>query len=78
MKKVNGELLRELYDILRNRMRSLELFGFKFDDNFSLFMVLLFIFEIKLFREFKEKWELEFIKYEIEEEDKEINIKKFF
>lgn len=59
-------------------MRSLELFGFKFDDNFSLFMVLLFIFEIKLLCEFKEKWELEFMKYEIEEEDKEINIKKFF
>jgi len=31
-----------------------------------------------LSRELKEKWELELTKYETEEEDKEIDIKKFF
>jgi len=76
--RADGKLLRELYDTLRNRMRSLESLGLKPDDNPSLSMVLLPIFETKLRRELKEKWELEVTKYETEEEDKEINIKKFF
>ena len=59
-------------------MRSLESLGLKPDDNPSLSMVLLPIFDTKLPRELKEKWELELTKYETEEEDKEINIKKFF
>ena len=70
--KADGKLLRELYDTLQNRMRSLESLGLKSDDNPSLSMVLLPIFE---------KWrnnELELKKYETEEEDKEINIKNFF
>ena len=69
--KTDGKLLRELYDTLRNRMRSLESLGLKSDDNPSLSMVLLPIFE---------KWrnkELELKKYETEEVDKEINIEKF-
>ena len=77
-KRADGKLLREMYDTLRNRMRSLESLGLKPDDNPSLSMVLLPIFEIKLPHELKEKWELELTKYETEEEDKEINIKKFF
>ena len=40
--------------------------------------MLLPIFEAKLPRELKEKWELELTKYETEEEDKEIIINKFF
>ena len=69
--KTDGKLLRELYDTLRNRMRSLESLGLKSDDKPSLSMVLLPIFE---------KWrnkELELKKYETEEVDKEINIEKF-
>ena len=69
--KTDGKLLRELYDTLRNRMRSLESLALKSDDKPSLSMVLLPIFE---------KWrnkELELKKYETEEVDKEINIKKF-
>ena len=65
-------------DTLRNRMRSLESLGIKPDDNLSLSMVLLPIFETKLPRELKEKWELKLTKYETEEEDKDINIKRFF
>ena len=76
--KADGKSLRDLYDTLRNRMRSLESLGLKPDDNPSLSMVLLPIFDTKLPRELKEKWELELTKYETEEEDKEINIKKFF
>jgi len=76
--EADGKLLRELYDTLRNRMRRLESLGLKPDDNPSLSMVLLPIFETKLLRELKEKWELELTKYETEEEDKKINIKKFF
>ena len=56
----------------------MESLGLKPDDNPSLSMVLLPIFETKLLRELKEKWELELTKYETEEEDKKINIKKFF
>ena len=59
-------------------MRSLESLGLKPDDNPSLSMVLLPIFETKLPRELKEKWEVELTKYETEEEDKEINIEKLF
>ena len=59
-------------------MRSLESLGLKPDDNPSLSMVLLPIFDTKLPRELKEKWELELTKYETEEEVKEINMKKFF
>ena len=59
-------------------MRSLESLGIKPDDNLSLSMVLLPIFETKLPRELKEKWELKLTKYETEEEDKDINIKRFF
>ena len=75
--KADGKLLRELYDTLRNRMRSLESLGLKPDDNPSLSMVLLPIFETKLPRELKEKLELELTKFETEEQDKDINIKKF-
>ena len=39
--KAYGKLLRELYDTLRNRMRSLESLGLKPDDNRSLSKVLL-------------------------------------
>ena len=59
-------------------MRSLDSLGLKPDDNPSLSMVLLPIFETKLLRELKEKWELELARYETEEEDNDINIKKFF
>ena len=76
--KADGKSLRDLYDTLRNRMRSLESLGLKPDDNPSLSMVLLPIFDTKLPRELKGKWELELTKYETEEEDKEINLKKFF
>ena len=76
--RADGKLLRELYDTLQNRLRRLESLGLKRDDNPSLSMVVLAIFEAKLPRELKEKWELELTKYETEEEDKEINIKKFF
>lgn len=76
--KAYGKLFREFYDTLRNRIRSLGLIGLKFDDNPSLSMVLLPIFETKLSRELKEKWELELTKYETEEEDKDIDIKQFF
>ena len=71
--KADEKLLRELHDTLRNRMRSLESLGLKPDDNPSLSMVLLPIFETKLLRELKEKWELELTKFETEEEDKDIN-----
>ena len=60
--KAEGKLLRELHDTSRNRMRSLESLGLKPDDNPSLSMVLLPIFETKLPRELKEKWELELTK----------------
>ena len=53
--RADGKLLRELYDTLRNRMRSLEPLGLKPDDNPSLSMVLLPIFETKLPHELKEK-----------------------
>lgn len=76
--EADGKSLRELHDTLRNRMRSLESLGLKPDDNPSLSMVLLPIFDTKLPRELKEKWELELTKYETDEEDKEINIKKLF
>ena len=76
--KVDGNSLRHLYDTLRNRMRSLESLGLKPDDNPSLTMVLLPIFDMKLPRELKEKWEFELTKYDNDEEDKEVNIKKFF
>ena len=46
--QTDGKLLRELYDTLQNRMRSLESLGLKPDDNPSLSMVLLPIFETKL------------------------------
>ena len=49
--RADGKLLRELYDTLRNRMRSLESLGLKHDDNPSFSMVLLPIFETKLPRE---------------------------
>lgn len=52
-------------------MRNLESLGLKPDDNPSLSMVL-------LRGELKEKWELELTKSETEEENKEMNIKKFF
>ena len=70
--KADGKLLRELYDTLRNRMRTLESLGLKPDDNLSLSMVLLPIFKTKLPCELKEKWELELTKYESEEEEKEM------
>ena len=76
--RVDGKLLTELYDTLQNRMRSLESLGLKPDDYPSLSMVLLSIFETKLPRELREKWEFKLTKYETEEEEKEINIKKFF
>ena len=76
--KADGKLLTELYGTLRNRMRSLESLGLKPDDNPSLSMMLLPIFETTLPRKVKEKCVLELTKYETEEEDKEINIKKFF
>ena len=69
--KADGKLLRELYDTLPNRMRSLKSLSLKSDDNPSLSMVLLPIFE---------KWrnkKFELKKYVTEEVDKEINIKKF-
>ncbi|XP_015772515.1 PREDICTED: uncharacterized protein LOC107350789 [Acropora digitifera] len=59
-------------------MRSLESLGLKPDNNPSLSMVLLPIFDTKLPRELKEKWEFELTKYDDDEDDKEINIKKFF
>jgi len=62
---------RIIYDTLWNRMKSLESLGLKPDDNPSLSMVL-------LRGELKEKWELELTKYETEEQNKEIYIKKFF
>ena len=77
-KKTDGKSLRHLYDTLQNRIRSLESLGHKPDDNPSLFMVLLPIFDTKLPRELKEKWEFELTKYDDAEDDKEINIKKFF
>ena len=52
-------------------MKSLESLGLKPGDNPSLSMVL-------LRGELKEKWELELTKYETEEQNKEIYIKKFF
>ena len=73
--KTDGKSLRHLYDTLRNQMRSLESLGLKPDNNPSLSMVLLPIFDTKLPRELKEKWEFELTKYE---DDKEISIKKFF
>ena len=56
-------------------MRSLESLGLKPDDNPSLSIVLLPIFDTKLPRELKEKWEFELIKCE---KDDEVSIKKFF
>ena len=76
--KTDGKSLRHLYDMLQNRMRSLESLGLKPDNNPSLSMVLLPIFDTKLPCELKEKWEFELIKYDDDEDDKEINIKKFF
>ena len=76
--KTNGKSLRHLYDTLRNRMRSLESLGPKPDDNPSLSMVLLPIFDTKLPRELKEKWEFKLTKYDDDEDAKEININKFF
>ena len=76
--KTDGKSLRHLYDTLRNRMRSLESLGLKPDNNPSLSMVLLPIFDTKLPCELKEKWEFELIKYDDDEDDKEINMKKFF
>ena len=70
-----GKAIRPLYDTLKNRMRSLESLGLKPDDNLSLSMVLLPIFDTKLPRELKEKWEFELTKCE---NDDEVNIKKFF
>ena len=57
-----GKAIRPLYDTLKNRMRSLESLGLKPDDNPSLSMVLLPIFDTKLPRELKEKWEFELTK----------------
>ena len=76
--KTDEKSLRHLYDMLRNRMRSLESLGLKPDNNPSLSMVLLPIFDTKLPCELKEKWEFELTKYDDDEDDKEINIKKFF
>ena len=55
-------------------MRSLESLGLKL----SLSMVLFPIFDTKLPRELKEKWEFELTKYDDDEDDREINIKIFF
>ena len=44
--KADGKLLRELYDTLQNRMRSLESLGLKSDDNPSLSMVLLPVYGV--------------------------------
>jgi len=52
-KKAYGKLLRDQYNTLQNRMRSLESLGLKFDDDPSLSMVLLPIFETKLLCELK-------------------------
>ena len=71
----DGKSIRPLYDTLKNQMRSLESLGLKPDDNPSLSMVLLPIFDTKLPRELKEKWEFELTKCE---KDDEVNIKKFF
>ena len=76
--KTDGKSLRHLYDTLQNRMRSLESLGLKPDNNPSLSMVLLPIFDMKLPRELKEKWEFELTKYDDDEDEKEINMKKFF
>ena len=69
--KADEKLLRELYDTLRNRMRSLGSLGLKPDDNPSLSMVLMSILETKLPRELKEKCELELTKFETEEADRD-------
>ena len=71
----DGKSIRPLYDTLKNQMRSLESLGLKPDDNPSLSMVLLPIFDTKLPCELKEKWEFELTKCE---KDDEVNIKKFF
>ena len=76
--KADGKFLRHLYDTLQNRMRGLESLSLKPDDNPSLSMVLLPIFDAKLPRDLKEKWEFELTKCDDDEDDKEINIKKFF
>ena len=76
--KTDGKSLRHLYDTLRNRMRKLESLGLNPDNNPNLSMVLLPIFDTRLPRELKEKWEFELTKYDDNEDDKEINIKKFF
>lgn len=60
--KADSRTLRYLYDTLKNRMRSLESYGMKPDDNESLTMVFLPIFEMKLPGELREKWELELTK----------------
>ena len=60
--KADGKSLIHLYDTLRNRMRSLESLGLKPDDNPSLSIVLLPIFDTKLPRDLKEKWEFELTK----------------
>ena len=52
--KTDGKSLRHFYDTLQNRMRSLELVGLKPDNNPSLSMVLLPIFDPKLPSELKE------------------------
>ena len=54
LQKADGKSLRHSYDTLRNSMRSLESLGLKPDDNPSLYMVLLPIFDMKLPRELKE------------------------
>ncbi|XP_068693031.1 uncharacterized protein [Montipora foliosa] len=59
-------------------MRSWESLGLKPDDSPSLSMVLLPIFDKKLPGDLKEKWEFELTKCYDDEDDKEINIKKFF
>ena len=69
--KADGKLLKELYDAMQNRMRSFDSLGLKPDDNPSLSLVLLPIFETKLLCERKENWELELTKYETDEEDRD-------
>ena len=76
--KADGKSLRHLCDTLRNRMKTLESPGLKPDDNPNLSMVLLPIFDTKLPRDLKEKWEFELTKYDDDEDDKDININKFF
>ena len=55
--KADGTSLRHFFDTLKNRMRRLESLDLKPDDNPSLSMMLLPIFDTKVPRELKEKWE---------------------